>query len=187
MTLGGVLAPAALAQLLLLLLSEAAAAGTPAPLNFVFVLADDWGWGDVGFTGSNSVLHTPNLDRIATLGITFTDFHTASPVCSPSRAGFMTGRVPARFSIHTAINVHWSANAQEGQANFLPPAVPTVTRILQDAGWRVGHFGKWHLGAGNNDVNGTGRAPVPTESVPFHLGEFVHIFEVETAGFATTS
>jgi arylsulfatase A-like enzyme len=55
----------------------------------------------------------------------------------------MTGRAPARFSIHTALNVHWSANAVEGQANFLPPSVPTVTKLLQDAGWRTGHFGKW--------------------------------------------
>ena len=49
----------------------------PEPPNFVFVLADDWGWGDVGFTGSNTVIHTPNLDHIATHGITFTDIHVS--------------------------------------------------------------------------------------------------------------
>lgn len=65
--------------------------------NFVFVLADDWGWGDVGFTGSNAVIHTPNLDSIATHGITFTDFHVSvfaeclfsrgdcGSACAPSR------------------------------------------------------------------------------------------------------
>ena len=53
--------------------SAEAAAGP----NFVFVHADDWGWGDVGFTGSNAVIHTPNLDSIATHGITFTDFHVS--------------------------------------------------------------------------------------------------------------
>ena len=54
----------------------------------------------------------------------------------------MTGRAPARFRIHTALNVHWAANAAEGQANFLEPSVPTVTKLLQGAGWRTGHFGK---------------------------------------------
>jgi hypothetical protein len=107
------------------------------------------GWGDVGFnlegrTGKqwDTQAHTPFLDRMAAQGVIFTDFHTASPVCSPSRVGFMSGRVPARFSIHTALNVHWAANAAEGQANFLDPSTPTVTRLLQDAGWRTGHFGK---------------------------------------------
>ena len=84
--------------------------------NFVFVLADDWGWGDVGFNGVRrgagpgfdptryaAPSHTPSLDRLATRGIILTDFHTASPVCSPSRVGFMTGRDPARYGIHTAL------------------------------------------------------------------------------------
>ena len=55
----------------------------------VVVPQDDWGWGDVAFTGSNGPSHTPTLDRLAARGMTFTDFHTASPVCSPSRVGFM--------------------------------------------------------------------------------------------------
>ena len=123
------------------LLSTAMAAYAGKP-NFIFLLADDWGWGDVGFNDRHTA-HTPHLDRLSGTGVIFTDFHTASPVCSPSRAGFMTGRDPARLHIHTALNVDWDANAAEGQANFLDPTVPTITSLLHDTGWRVGHFGKW--------------------------------------------
>eukprot|EP00937_MAST-01D_sp_MAST-1D-sp2_P004175 g4175.t1 len=75
----------------------------------------------------------------------------------------MTGREPARFSIHTALNVNWTANANQGQADFLPPTTPTVTSLLQASGYRVGHFGKWHLGSGAGLLpNGTqARAPLP--------------------------
>ena len=122
--------------LLMLALGGGAAAAAGPPPNFVFVLADDWGWGDVGFNGLRrgsgfdptsfaAPSHTPSLDRLATRGVILTDFHTASPVCSPSRAGFMTGRDPARFSIHTALNHNWAANQREGQADFLPPTTPT--------------------------------------------------------------
>ena len=55
----------------------------------------------------------------------------------------MTGREPARFSIHTALNNNWTANAAQGQADFLPPETVTITRLLHQAGYRVGHFGKW--------------------------------------------
>ena len=119
------------------------------------------GWGDVGFN-DQQIAHTPNLDRLANTGVIFTDFHTASPVCSPSRVGFLTGRDPARLRIHTALNVNWTANAAEGQANYLDPKVPTITSLLQDAGWSVGHFGKWHLGSGASPTNKSVMAPLPT-------------------------
>ena len=83
---------------------------------------------------------------MAERGIIFSDFHTASPVCSPSRAGFMTGLDPSRVRIHTALNVRWEANEAADQANYLDPKTTTVTALLNKEGWRVGHFGKWHLG-----------------------------------------
>lgn len=67
--------------------------------NFVFILADDWGWGDIACYGHDQ-LKTPNLDRLAAEGILFTQAYTASPVCSPSRAALMTGRFPAELRIH---------------------------------------------------------------------------------------
>ena len=57
----------------------------------------------------------------------------------------MTGREPARFSIHTALNVNWTANAAQGQADFLPPETVTITHLLHQAGYRVGHYGKWYV------------------------------------------
>ena len=65
-------------------------------------------------------------------------------VCSPSRAAFMTGRGPSQFRIDTALNVHWPADDAKGMAHFLPVETMTVTRLLQDAGYRTGHFGvRW--------------------------------------------
>ena len=85
--------------------AEIAAAAKQRP-NFIFVLADDWGWGDNHFNVEHDPVapsHTPNLDALAASGVIFSDFHTASPVCSPSRVGFMTGRDPSRLRIHTAL------------------------------------------------------------------------------------
>jgi len=125
--------------------------------NFIFIFGDDWGWGDVGFNDP-SVSHTPNLDKMAGNGVIFSDFHSPSSVCSPSRAGFMTGRDPARFRIHTALNSDWTKNAGKDQANFLESSEFTVTRLLKDAGYVTGHFGKWHLGSGRD---GSVSAPLP--------------------------
>ena len=73
----------------------------------------------------------------------------------------MTGREPARFSIHTALNNNWTANAAEDQADFLPPETTTITRLLQQSGYQVGHYGKWHLGSGS-DESTNASAPLPT-------------------------
>jgi arylsulfatase A-like enzyme len=100
--------------------------------NIVFVLADDLGYGDLGSYGHPYAL-TPNLDRLAEEGTRFEHFYAASPLCIPSRAGFMTGVFPARFANYTG--------------DFGLGNVPTITSLLNDAGYRTGHFGKWHLGA----------------------------------------
>lgn len=122
--------------------------------NFVFILADDWGWGDLGCYGHQQ-LRTPNLDRLAREGIRFTQFYVASGVCSPSRAAFLTGQFPARHRIHG----HLAAprlNADRGMPDWLDPKVITVARLLREAGYATAHFGKWHLGAGPE-------APPPAE------------------------
>lgn len=153
----------ALAALLCGCASGAGNTGNTKP-NFIFLLADDWGWGDSTNVAHDPIapLHTPNLDKLASTGVIFADFHTASPVCSPSRTGFMTGRDPSRFRIHTALNGNWAANAAQDQANYLSPSEQTVTRLLQRSGWQTGHFGKWHLGSGSNASNASQFAPHPT-------------------------
>lgn len=121
---------------------------TKRPPNIVFVLCDDLGWGDLGCYG-NKDIKTPNIDRLAREGLLFTNFYVNSPVCSPARAGIMTGQFPSKLGIHYAMGQHdW--NVQHGMPDHLDSKVPTVTRFFQKAGYRVGHFGKWHLGGPYN-------------------------------------
>lgn len=122
--------------------------------NFLFILADDLGWGDLGCYGHPHI-KTPNLDRLARQGMLFTQFYVAGSVCSPSRTAFMTGQYPARHRVHGHYATH-QQNAARGMNNWLDPHVPNVARLLNDAGYATAHFGKWHLGSGPG-------APAPTE------------------------
>lgn len=121
--------------------------GIPAPAanrpNILFICADDWGFGDLGCHG-NKVVETPHLDRLAAQGADFRQFTVASGVCSPSRTAMLTGRFPARHRINqhfASIRHHQGA----GMPDWLDPAVPTLPRRLQEAGYATYHFGKWHL------------------------------------------
>jgi N-acetylgalactosamine-6-sulfatase len=114
--------------------------------NFVFIFADDLGWGDLGCYG-NRQIKTPNLDRLARQGTILTQFYVSGSVCSPSRAAIMTGRFPACLGIHGHFATH-EQNERRAMPNWLDPAVPSVTRLLRGAGYATGHFGKWHLGSG---------------------------------------
>jgi len=122
--------------------------------NFVFIFADDLGWGDLACYG-NQQIKTPNLDRLAEQGILFTHFYVNGSVCSPSRAAIMTSQFPARLGIHGHFATH-KQNQERGMPNWLDPKVHTVTRLLKNAGYTTGHFGKWHLGSGAG-------APTPGE------------------------
>lgn len=101
--------------------------------NVILIMADDLGWGDVGYNG-NKVIKTPNLDKMSTDGIRFNRFYSASAVCSPTRASVLTGRAPFRQGVFTA---------NEG---ILRPEEITLPELLKEEGYATGHFGKWHLG-----------------------------------------
>ena len=122
--------------------------------NFVFIFADDLGWGDLGCYG-NQQIKTPTLDELAKNGVLFTQFYVNGSVCSPSRAAIMTSQFPARLGIHGHFASH-QQNKARGMPNWLDPKVHTVTRLLKNAGYVTGHFGKWHLGSGAG-------APTPGE------------------------
>jgi len=121
-----------------------AAKQTEARPNFIFFLTDDQGWQDLACYG-HPYLKTPNLDRLAGEGTRFEQFYSSATVCSPSRAAYMTGHYPARHHIHRHLSNH-QHNAANRMPDWLDPKAETVTRLLQQAGYRTGHFGKRHLG-----------------------------------------
>lgn len=129
-------------------LAGAAAAQEVRP-NFVFILADDLGWGDLGCYG-NGQIKTPQLDRLARQGTLFTQFYVNGSVCSPSRCAFFTGQYPARHRIHGHFAAH-DVNARRGMPDRLEPSVPNVARLLQSAGYATAHIGKWHLSDNRGD------------------------------------
>jgi arylsulfatase len=103
------------------------------PPNVVLVMADDQGWGDMAYNG-HRILKTPNFDAMANEAIRFDLFHAAAPVCSPTRGSIMTGRHPNRFGCF-----QWG--------HPLRPQEQTIATAMKSAGYRTGHFGKWHLGS----------------------------------------
>jgi arylsulfatase A-like enzyme len=140
-----------LAALLLAPLASlhAAEAAKPASKpNILFILADDLGWTDGGCFGSN-FYETPNIDRLATQGMRFTDNYSACTVCSPSRAAIITGQYPARLHLTDFIpgKVHTKAKLSVPDWTMhLPLEVPNLAKTLKSAGYATANIGKWHLG-----------------------------------------
>lgn len=107
--------------------------------NIIFILADDLGYGDVSCLNKDGKIHTPNIDRIAKSGITFTDAHSSSAVCTPTRYGILTGRY------------NWRSNLKNGVLNgyskaLISPDRTTMASMLKDRGYQTACIGKWHLG-----------------------------------------
>jgi arylsulfatase A-like enzyme len=109
--------------------------------NFVLILADDLGYGDLGCYG-NTTNRTPHLDRLAREGMRFTDFHSNGPMCSPTRAALLTGQYQHRFGKAFEGALSAKAHAHTG----LPLKAVTLPEMLKGAGYATGMFGKWHLG-----------------------------------------
>ena len=119
--------------------------------NIVFVLTDDMGYSDPHCYGGN-LAPTPNIDRLASEGARFTHFYDNAPICSPSRAAFISGRFPASLNFTTFLSSR-ADNRDCEQADFLPPSVPVIARALKADGYATAHFGKWHLGGGRDVKN----------------------------------
>ena len=153
-----------LRQLLLsvaaILFFTAALSANDKPKNIVLILADDLGWADTTLYGKTSLYETPNIQRLASQGMTFSNAY-ASPICSPTRASILTGQNPARLGLTTpsahlkeerleavssprALPHQKSTNVQS--TTRIDLSLPTLGLLLKQAGYSTAHFGKWHLG-----------------------------------------
>ena len=126
-------------SLLALLLLAVAAHAEPAKPNIVFILSDDLGYGDVRCLNPEGKIATPHLDALAAAGMKFTDAHTSSAVCTPTRYGVLTGRY------------NWRSRLQSGVLGGMSPALiepgrMTVASMLKAQGYHTACIGKWHLG-----------------------------------------
>ena len=152
--------PGLAARGVLLAHSVAAAAAADRPPNVVLFLVDDMGWRDSSAYGS-TYYETPQMERFAATAVRFTDAY-AVPLCSPTRASILTGQYSARHGITSATG-HLTPQPADFSflpetappnrplllpisRNYLPPEQYTLAEALRDAGYRTGHFGKWHLG-----------------------------------------
>ncbi|MCX6907439.1 MAG: sulfatase-like hydrolase/transferase, partial [Verrucomicrobia bacterium] len=122
---------------LLLPLSALPAADAPKP-NVILIVTDDQGAADAGCYGAKDLV-TPAMDSLAARGVRFTQFYSAAPVCSPSRAALITGRYPLRAGLIG------NAGSQPG-GEGMPAEQVTMAEMFKAAGYATAHVGKWHLG-----------------------------------------
>ncbi|MEF8796684.1 MAG: arylsulfatase [Salinivenus sp.] len=111
------------------------------PPNIVFIMADDLGYGDVGRYNPDSAIPTTHMDALAAQGMRFTDAHTPSAVCTPTRYGLLTGRYSWRTRLKSGVLGGYSAP-------LIGPDRETLGSLLDEQGYRTGIVGKWHLGLG---------------------------------------
>ncbi len=116
----------------------ALAENTPARPNIILILTDDMGYGDIGAFGARSI-RTPHLDALAHNGAVLTEFYASANVCTPSRAGLLTGRYPVRTGLAKGVIFPHSDYG-------LPASEVTLAQVLREAGYRTAMVGKWHLG-----------------------------------------
>ncbi len=166
------------------------------PPNIVFILADDMGYGDPGSYNSASKIPTPNIDRLADDGLRFTDAHTPSAVCTPTRYGILTGRYAWRTQLQSGVLLGYSpALIEEGRL--------TIASLLQRHGYRTAAVGKWHLGLGTGDrtdysqplrpgPNAAGfdyffGIPASLDMTPYVYVENEHVVEAATDSIAASA
>ena len=116
--------------------------------NILFIFIDDMGYGDLACYG-NPETETPNIDRLASEGIRFTQFYVNAPICSPSRVAVTTGQYPPRWGITTFIDSR-ERNRVRGIRDHLDLEAPSLARLLSGNGYYTAHIGKWHMGGGRD-------------------------------------
>ncbi|KAG9349353.1 hypothetical protein JZ751_027796 [Albula glossodonta] len=122
---------------------KAAVTGNDSRPNFILIMVDDLGIGDIGCYGNNTI-RTPNIDKLAQDGVKLTQHIAAAPLCTPSRAAFMTGRYAVRSGLGSTGRVQVLLFL--GGSGGLPPNEITFAKLLQRQGYSTGIVGKWHLG-----------------------------------------
>ena len=140
--------PVNLLCLLLVCLATAPVVAADRAPNIIYIMADDLGYGDLSCFGQTH-FETPNIDRLAAEGITFTDYYAGSTVCAPTRCVLLTGM----HTGHAFVRGNREVNP-EGQAP-MPADIVTLPRRLKDAGYTTGMFGKWGLGAPGSESDPT--------------------------------
>ncbi len=141
---------------------DAARNGKPSGMpNVVVILADDMGYGDVGCYNAESKIPTPNMDRLATQGMRFTDAHSPSSVCTPTRYGVLTGRYCWRTRLKRSVLFNY-------EPPLIEPKRMTVASLLRERGYVTGMVGKWHLGLGFTAKKG--RKIDFNKPLPWHPG-----------------
>lgn len=135
------------------------------PPNIVYILADDLGYGDISALNSNSKIKTPNIDNLSSEGMTFTDAHSNSSVCTPTRYGILTGQYCWRSRIKRGVLLGYSPS-------LIEETKPTIAKFLQQQGYTTACIGKWHLGIDFKLKDGT-----------YHQGQPGVDFTKELIGF----
>lgn len=144
------------------------------PPNIVIILADDMGWGDARCYNAQSKIPTPHLDRLAAGGVRFTDAHTPSSVCTPTRYGLLTGRYAWRTWLKKSV-------LDGFDPALIEPGRATLASFLKKAGYATACIGKWHLGMTWTDLDGK---PVPWRGADYrgHRGDVRADFSRDTSG-----
>ncbi len=156
--------------LILLILLVGACKSEPARPHVVVLLADDMGYGDIERYNANSRIPTPHLNRMADEGIRFTDAHSPSAVCTPTRYGLLTGRYAWRTHLKQWVLVGHSPSLIDSTRLTLP-------KLFQKHGYVTGGFGKWHLGLGERDST---HYTLPLDPGPVSSG-FEHYFGIPSS------
>lgn len=133
--------------------------------NIIYILADDMGYGDISAFNEQGKIQTPNIDKLAIEGMRFTDAHTSSAVCTPTRYGILTGRYNWRSTLKSGVLTGKSKA-------LIPPNRKTVAKMLQENNYTTAFIGKWHLGwdwamKDGEDTGGEGWSPEDFDNIDF--------------------